>query len=355
MRVLSLFDWMACWYEALVRAWFKVDEYYASEIDKYAIQIALKNHPDIIEIGDVCQVKWEDYQGFDLIIWWSPCTWFSMAWKMLNFEDPQSKLFFEYVRILNEVKPKYFLLENVKMKKEYQDKITEILYGIEPVEINSSLLSAQNRKRLYRVGELQEDGSYKKVDIPQPEDKGILLKDIIEDEVDEKYYFSKERWDRIVWWTYEITKRIEDQDWKCATLTTVGWWNTEKKIFISYPPWSREFKSQWFKEDKSPTLCARDYKDPKVIFLPCATQYSSSANFWNAYGSQRAYTLRASTPNGVIEKVGVVRKLTPKECERLQTMPDGYSEWVSDSQRYKMLWNWWTCDIISHIFTHLLK
>ena len=121
MRVLSLFDWIACWYEALVRAWIKIDKYYASEIDKYAIQIALKNHPDIIEIWDVCKIKWEDYQDIDLLIWGSPCQWFSVAWKWLNFDDPRSKLFFEFVRILREVKPKYFLLENVKMKKEWQD------------------------------------------------------------------------------------------------------------------------------------------------------------------------------------------------------------------------------------------
>ena len=121
MKILSLFDWMACWYEALVRAWIKIDKYYASEIDKYAIQIATKNHPDIIEIWDVCNVKWEDYQDIDLLIWGSPCQWFSMAWKMLNFDDPRSKLFFEFVRLLKEIKPKYFLLENVKMKKEWQD------------------------------------------------------------------------------------------------------------------------------------------------------------------------------------------------------------------------------------------
>ena len=305
MKILSLFDWMSCWYEALKRAWIPIDAYYASEIDKYAIQIATKSHPDIIEIWDVCKIKWEDYKGIDLLIWGSPCQWFSMAGKMLNFEDPRSKLFFEYVRVLKEVKPKYFLLENVKMKKEWQDIITRELW-VEPIEINSSLVSAQNRKRLYRTNIPS---------VSQPKDKGIILKDILEQNVDEKYYFSKDRWGRIINWKYDIVKRTEDVEWKCATLTTVGWWNHEKKIF-----------------------------------MPCGTQYSSSDNFWNSFGSQKWYTLRASCPNWVIENIGVVRKLTPIECERLQTLPDNYTEWVSDSQRYKMLWNWWTVDVIAHIF-----
>ena len=181
MKVLSLFDWMACWYEALIRAWIKIDAYYASEIDKYAIQIAMKNHPDIIQVWDVTKLKGEDFKDIDLLIGWSPCQGFSMAWKMLNFNDPRSALFFEFVRLLKEIKPKYFLLENVKMKKEFSDKISEIMW-CEPIEINSALVSAQNRKRLYWTN------------IPwitQPEDKGILLKDVLLDEVDEKYNLTE--------------------------------------------------------------------------------------------------------------------------------------------------------------------
>jgi len=308
MRVLSLFDGIACGYEALVRAGIPIDAYYASEIDKYAIQVALKNHPDIIEVGDVTKLRWEDFRDIDLLIWWSPCQWFSVAGRMLNFEDPRSKLFFEFVRLLKEIEPRYFLLENVKMKKDWIDIISNEL-GVEPIEINSSLVSAQNRKRLYRTN------------IPwikQPEDRGILLKDILEENVDEKYYFSKDRWDRIINWKYDILKRTEDVNGKCATLVTNWWGNHEKKIF-----------------------------------MPCWTQYSGSDNFWNSFGSQKWYTLRASCPNGVIEDIGVVRKLTPIECERLQTLTDNYTDWVSDSQRYKMLGNWWTVDVVSHIFKHL--
>lgn len=125
MKVLSLFDGIACGYVALERAWIPIDVYYASEIDKYAIQVALKNHPDIIQVGDVCEVKWKDYQWVDLIIGGSPCQGFSMAGKMLNFNDPRSKLFFEFVRLVKEIKPKYFLLENVKMKKEFIEVINK--------------------------------------------------------------------------------------------------------------------------------------------------------------------------------------------------------------------------------------
>ena len=347
MKILSLFDWIACWYEALLGAWIHIDKYYASEIDKYAIQVATKNHPDIIEVWDVTQLKGEDFKDIDLIIGGSPCQWFSMAGKMLNFNDPRSKLFFEFVRLVGEIKPKYFLLENVKMKKEFQEVITEYLW-VEPIEINSALVSAQNRKRLY----------WTNIEwIKQPEDKGILLKDILESEVDEKYNL------------------------------------TSKQADIIY--------------------------NFKQIDLPCATQIGNSKNFWNSYESQKAYTLRACNPNWVIldakkkplvsmidgelrirqatkqwyivanEWDGislaypnsttrrgrvqrwksntlvcwwdsyvwdkVIRKLTPVECERLQTLPDNYTEWASDSQRYKMLWNWWTVDVIAHIFSFIPK
>jgi DNA (cytosine-5)-methyltransferase 3A len=220
MKILSLFDGISCWYVALERAGIKIDKYYASEIDKYAIEISKKNHPDIIHIGDVCNVNWADYKWIDLLIWGSPCQWFSVAGKMLNFEDPRSKLFFEFVRILKECQPKYFLLENVKMKKEWQDIISRELW-VEPIEINSSLVSAQNRRRLYRTNI---------PNVSQPKDKGIILKDILEQNVDEKYYYSAERWNRILSWKYDIVKRLEDANKKCNTLTTVWWGNHEKKI-----------------------------------------------------------------------------------------------------------------------------
>ena len=157
---------MACGRIALERCGFDIEKYYASEIDKYAIEVAKANYPDIIHIGDVCRVTAEDYQDIDLLMGGSPCQGFSFAGKKLNFDDPRSALFFEFVRILQEVRPKYFLLENVRMKKEYQDIITEHL-GVEPIMINSALVSAQNRVRLYWTNI---------PNVEQPEDRGIILR-----------------------------------------------------------------------------------------------------------------------------------------------------------------------------------
>ena len=334
MKILSLFDWMACWYEALVRAWIKIDKYYASEIDKYAIQIALKNHPDIIEIWDVCNVKWEDYQDIDLLIWGSPCQWFSVAGKMLNFNDPRSKLFFEYVRLLKEIKPKYFLLENVKMKKEWQDIISSALW-VQPIEINSSLVSAQNRKRLYRTNI---------PNVSQPKDKGIILKDILQDNVDEKYYYSADRWNRILSGKYDIVKRLEDANKKCNTLTTVWWGNHEKKIAEDLvftrggKVLVRQATKQWF-------IVANDGDWISLAYPNSTTRRGRVIH-------QKSNTLTTEWESHVL-KDKRIRKLTPIEYERLQTLPDNYTESVSDSQRYKMLGNWWTVDVVSHIFSFI--
>ena len=166
MRVLSLFDWMSCWRVALQRANIKVTKYYASEIDKYAIQIANKNFSDTVQLGDIKGLNKSNLpEDIDILIWWSPCQGFSFAGKQLNFEDERSKLFFEYVRILKLTKPKYFFFENVRMKKEYQHIISKYL-GVEPIQINSSLVSAQNRVRLYWTNI---------PNIEQPENKNIIL------------------------------------------------------------------------------------------------------------------------------------------------------------------------------------
>ena len=188
MNILSLFDGMSCGRLALDRLGIKVDKYYASEIDKYAIQVSSANYPDIIQIGDVCDVKGEDYPDIDLVLAGSPCQGFSFAGNQLAFDDPRSALFFEFVRILKEVKPKYFLLENVKMKKEFLDVISEQV-GVEPILINSALVSAQNRLRYYWTN------------IPgveQPEDRGIVLRDILETEPDKKYDISEAKVDRVL-------------------------------------------------------------------------------------------------------------------------------------------------------------
>ena len=167
MNVLSLFDGMSCGQQALNRLGIKYDNYYASELDKYAIQITQKNFPDTIQLGDVCGVVAKDLpKDIDLLLAGSPCQGFSFAGKQLAFDDPRSALFFEFIRLLRELKPKYFLLENVRMKKEYLDVITEQVGGIEPILINSKLVSAQNRQRYYWTNI---------PNVTQPEDKGRVL------------------------------------------------------------------------------------------------------------------------------------------------------------------------------------
>jgi DNA (cytosine-5)-methyltransferase 3A len=171
MNVLSLFDGMSCGQIALNRSGIKYNNYFASEVDKHAIKVTQANYPDTIQLGCVKNVNPENLPKIDLLIGGSPCQGFSFAGKQLNFEDERSKLFFEYVRLLKEIKPNYFLLENVKMKKEYQDVISSYL-GVEPIFIDSSLVSAQSRKRLYWTNI---------PNVVQPDDKGICLSDILID------------------------------------------------------------------------------------------------------------------------------------------------------------------------------
>ena len=172
MNVLSLFDGMSCGQLALERAGVEVDNYFACEIDKYAIQVAQKNFPDTFQWGDVTQIKMPTRGSIDLLLGGSPCQGFSFAGGQLAFDDPRSKLFFEFVKVKDTIKPKYFLLENVKMKQEFQDVITDYM-GVEPIEINSSLFSAQSRRRLYWTN-IPVDMNIK--------DKGLVLKDILQED-----------------------------------------------------------------------------------------------------------------------------------------------------------------------------
>lgn len=331
MKVLSLFDGMACGYEALLRAWIKVEKYYASEIDKYAIQIAMKNHPDIIQVGDVTKLKGEDFKDVDMIIGGSPCQGFSMAWKMLNFNDPRSKLFFEFVRLVKEIKPKYFLLENVRMKKEWIDVISKELW-VEPICINSALVSAQNRIRYYRTNIPS---------VSQPEDKGILLKDILEENVDDKFYLTDKQISMIDNWKgfERPLERIKWPEDKMDTITTHVAKSSNWMKLVSVVDGEvrvRQATKQWYKVVNEWDGLSLEYPN-------------STTRRWRVIGG-KSPTIMASNTSYTLNK-WAIRKLTPIECERLQTMPDNYTEWVSDTQRYKMLGNWWTCDVIAHIFS----
>jgi len=305
MNILSLFDGMSCGQLALKRLNISYDNYYASEIDKPAIKITQKNFPSTIQLGDIKELSSADLKSLpkiNLIMGGSPCQGFSFGGKGLNFDDPRSKLFFEFVRLMDETKPKWFLLENVRMKEESKDIISRYL-GVQPVMINSSLVSAQNRKRLY----------WTNIPFTMPEDRGILLKDIIEDGLVDrgkahcldanyfkggnlKSYFEKHR--RQLVFSDENMCHVGDADLKGHDL----------------------IKRVYHPDGKSPTLnaCTGGNREPKI-----ATDNLK----W--------------------------RKLTPLECERLQTVPEGYTAHVSNTQRYKMLGNGWTVDVIAHIFKNL--
>lgn len=331
MKILSLFDWISCGYLALERAWIPIDKYYASEIDTYAIEIAKANHPDIEEIWDVCNIRWEDYKDIDLIMWGSPCQNLSGIGNGKGLEWEKSKLFFEFVRLVKEIRPKFFLLENVKMKKEWMERMSEELFWIPAVLINSSLLSAQNRPRLYWVW-VRDWDTYKQVEFPMPEDKGITIKDILDKEVDDKYYLSQDQIDRILHWKSYQNPLDKVLTWgsKCPTLTARG-------------------AGEWH----SGMILLTD--EGKEIELPCATQLGNGYWYPNAFWNNKAYCLRAVQPNGVILWDKAIRKLTPTECEKLQTVPLWYTDVnnMKDRQRYKVLGNWWTVDVIAYIFSHL--
>lgn len=279
INVLSLFDGMSCGQIALDKLGIKVNNYFASEIDKYAIKVTQTNYPNTIQIGDVTKVKGSDLPKIDLCIGGSPCQGFSFAGKQLNFDDPRSKLFFEFVRLLEETKPKYFLLENVLMKKEYEQIITDHL-GVEPIFINSSLVSAQNRKRLYWTNI---------PNVKQPIDKQIVWGKIREFGVSDNFYYSK-----------------NGLDWLKRHGERKG-----KKLAV------------WGENDKCQMIEASHFKN---------------------YSSQRFF--------GIEDEKGL-RYITPIECERAQTVPDNYTECVSNTQRYKMLGNGWTVDVIAHILKHI--
>jgi len=303
MNVLSLFDGCSCGMAALDHAGIKVDNYWASEVDKYAIQISKKNWPHIQHIGDVCGVD-ATAMDVDLLIGGSPCQGFSFAGKQLNFDDPRSRLFFEYVRIKTECNPKWFLLENVKMRQESQDIISEAL-GVEPVEINSALVSAQNRKRLY----------WTNIPFDMPEDKGILLKDILECETSEYVKVSKRG----------QYKKFQDK----ASCLSGGAHSGGNHSDMD--------------------LIGRCIQVSEAIGIK---GHEHMRRVYSVYG--KSPTVTAICGGNQERKIAVNdyewRRYTPIECERLQTLPDNYTEGVSNTQRYKMLGNGWTRDIIAHIF-----
>lgn len=277
MNVLSLFDGMSCGQIALNKANIMYDNYFASEIDKDAIKVTMKNYPNTNQLGSVTNINSSDLPQIDLLIGGSPCQGFSFAGKQLNFDDERSKLFFEFIRLKNELKPKYFLLENVKMKKVFQDVISEYI-GCEPIEINSKSFLPHNRPRLY----------WTNIPIKNFDNVNHKLSDILLDDDSDKL----------------IPFKLSDKA-------------------IDYMSRLRNGKPRW-----------EHHTNPLNGNASCLT-----ANMYKG------------VPYGVIKDK--LRRLHPIECERLQGVPDNYTDCVSTTQRPKMLGNGWTTDVIAHILSSI--
>lgn len=293
MNVLSLFDGMSCGQLALQKLGIKVDNYFASEIEESSISVTQDNFPNTRQLGDVSHVKGSAMPEIDLLLGGSPCQGFSYAGKGLNFEDPRSKLFFEYVRLLNECKPRYFLLENVPMLKEHEIIISKYL-GVEPIFINSTLVSAQNRERLYWTNiNLKQYGLFGEhiADIPQPKDRKITLRHIVEDKPYKK-------------------KTIKNP----LTLRNTG-------NYMQYDNSGKGFGSVdqrfYFLNGKTGSLCKSLSSVPKFESGDDSYCFVSDRNMW----------------------------------EQLQTVPVGYTRCVSDNLAFQMLGNGWTVDVIAHILS----
>ena len=381
MNILSLFDGMSCGQQALERVGIKVDNYFASEIDKYAITVTMANYPNTKQLGSVTQVDGYSLPKIDILIGGSPCQSFSFAGKrkgmstkdeqeILTLEhylelksqeyefEGQSYLFWEYMRLLNEVKPKYFLLENVMMGEKWE-KILSKAIGVNPIMINSSLVSAQNRQRLYwtNIG-MKPSGLFGDLEstIEQPKDLGILLKDVLEYEVDEKYFLSEKTIATITRHKNKIISEKENPKQSCTIHANYFKMGGRDQQYIVHNMMPRSSKSgkggtgHLTREDGK-TYCLDTGITNAVEII--ATQIGNSEKFGNSINDNgKAFTIRRCNPNGIIIN-NKIRRLTPLECERLQTVKDGYTAHVSDSQRYKMLGNGWTVDVIAHIFKYL--
>lgn len=337
INVLSLFDGCSIALQALKESGITVDNYFSSEIDKFAIKVSEDNHPETKRLGCVKTVNVKSLPKIDLIIGGSPCQGFSFAGKQLNFSDDRSKLFFEFLRIteeIREINPEVkFILENVRMKKEYKEEISRLM-GVNPIEINSSLVSAQDRKRLFWTN-IQG--------IEQPEDEWLFLPDILQldDEIDPKYTITG-KW--LEWLRRNGEHRLKK---KYISL------DSEKAITMTarqYQNWNGNF-----------VVCGRSvgrYKvngvrqDSKMSVAGLTTQELETRT------DGKTGSLTTVTKDNLVISFSQllddyqIRRLTPIECERLQSLPDNYSKSVSDSQRYKMMGNGFNSKVISHILRY---
>lgn len=309
-NVLGTFDGISCGQIALNKANITYKQYYASEIDKFASSITRYNYPDTIHLGNIKNINPYDLPKIDLLFGGFPCQGFSYIGKQLGFDDIRSQLFFDLINLKEKLNPKYFLFENVNMKQRDMDTITRIC-GVNPVLINSGLISAQNRPRVYWTNIGAEPtglfGDFLECKIPQPPDKGLILYDILEKDVDEKYFLSQ----KIVDFHYKNSSLQKENGNGFSFRPTIG-------------------------DRKSFAITTREGSGMDSNFI-----------IVNVDGKDR------------------IRKLTPLECERLQTVPDGYTKYgidesgnvveMSNTQRYKTLGNGWTVDTIAYILSFINK
>ena len=396
--VLSLFDGMSCGQQALERGGFRVKRYLASEIDKYAIQITQKNYPKTEQLGSVVDIDTSILPKIDLLLGGSPCQSFSFAGKrkgmstkdeveILTLEhylelksqgfefEGESYLFWEYMRILKAVKPKYFILENVIMGKKWELVLSKAI-GYAPIMINSSLLSAQNRKRLYwtNIG-AQPSGlfGYSECKIQQPKDKGILLKNVLDKEVGDKYHLKEHVVKSLLEWQARNKKKgngfkveFRGIDEKSAIVTTSASKSSSTYVVCVASrgrnpknPKSRKSGEQTEQMleprfDGKTNCLTSVQKDNYVAFISDFFNSKSNCLTPDAYlttGKRKRDVNGKSILTSMHERR--VRRLTPLECERLQTVKDGYTSGVSETQRYKMLGNGWTVDVIVYILSYM--
>lgn len=425
INAVSLFDGMSCLQLAMKKTGIIPEKYFASEIEKHPIKVTMANFPNTIQIGDVRNVKGSDLGFIHLLAGGSPCQSFSFAGKrkgmstkdnieILTLEhyielksqkfefEGQSYLFWEYMRILEELRqinPEIkFLLENVVMGKKWQNILTKAI-GIKPIKINSALVCAQNRNRLYWTNIATEpDGLFGDLvcKIPQPKDKGILLKDILETDVADKYFLSGKMLDylnsrKANYNNGKINYKTENDIASCINASS-GAIDISDNIIIDTNRKARCFtaggNSGGLHSQMDLIQCVamrgRNPENPKsrVAGLPTEQQIEprndrktnclTSVQKYNliAYGAdyrkdegfgirkeQKSSTLMARAREdiygtGLVKTQSNIRRLTPIECERLQTVPDNYTNHVSDTQRYKMLGNGWTIDVIAHILSY---
>lgn len=424
MKVLSLFDGMSCGQIALKECGVKVDTYYASEVDKFAITQTMLNFPDTIQLGDVRNIDARTLGHIDLLIGGSPCQSFSFAGKRVGMSTKQNEeiktlkrylelkkdgfefegesyLFWEYMRVLEELRETnpyvLFLLENVEMGKKWEGVLTEAI-GLRGVHINSSLVSAQNRKRIYWTNiKTRKEGIFGDVftDIPQPADRGLVLCDIIEKSVSNKYFvspivlknlikhkaaqkakgngfginysFLDEKSNAVVVGGKGMSDLIIQRSrghnkgnifiHKSSALTSHSW-EHNNMLCIS----SNQLHAT-VSVGKSTPMVAAMGKGGGHVPMVMQINPSKESGGKQPYQQNRVYDVKGKSPALCSSHAGFspnilsesIRRLTPRECARLQTIPEWYKWECSETQQYRMLGNGWTIEVIKHIFSFLPK